>query len=277
MGKFRVLANGVKMPAVGFGTYKAGSNEETAQIVKYAIESGYRQIDTAFFYGNEVGVGKGIKESGVKREDIFLVTKLWNDDHGYENTIKAFNKSLKNLQVDYLDLYLIHWPNKLNSETWRAFEELYKNGKVKAIGVCNFKIGHLEKLMKTAKIMPMVNQIEIHPISSKETMLDFCHENNIQLVAWSPIMRGKLFENELMIELSKKYNKSIAQIILRWHIQRGVIPIPKSSNVNRIKENLDVFDFELSNEDMKIVNSMNEGDNASVTGVPDNTTYLEEK
>ncbi|MDD6796249.1 MAG: aldo/keto reductase [Clostridiaceae bacterium] len=277
MEKFRVLANGLKMPSIGFGTYKAGTNEETEKIVKYAIKSGYRQIDTAFFYGNEVGVGKGIKESGVKREDIFLVTKLWNDDHGYENTIKAFNRSLKNLQVDYLDLYLIHWPNKLSSETWRAFEELYKGGKVRAIGVCNFKIGHLEKLMKTAEIMPMINQIEIHPLSSKQRMLDFCSKNNIQLVAWSPIMRGKLFENKLMIELSKKYNKSIAQIILRWHIQRGVIPIPKSSNVNRIKENLDVFDFELSNEDMKIVNSMNEGDNASVTGVPDNTTYLEEK
>ena len=254
---FKVLSNGVNMPSIGFGTYKSGSDEETAKIVKYALEAGYRQIDTASFYGNEVGIGNGIKESGIKREDLFLVTKLWNDDHGYDKTIEAFNKSLERLQVDYLDLYLIHWPNKLNSETWKAFEYLYKIGKVKTIGVCNFKIGHLEELKKTAEIMPMVN--------------------NIQLVAWSPIMRGKLFTNELMLKLAEKYKKSIAQITLRWHIQRGVIPIPKSSNEGRIKENLDIFDFELSTEDMNAINSLDEGYNASITGVPENTTYLDFK
>ena len=230
MRKFKVLSNGIKIPSIGFGTYKSGDNNETAEIVKYALECGYRQIDTASFYGNEVGIGNAIKESKVKREDIFLVTKLWNDDHGYDKTIEAFNNSLKRLQVEYLDLYLIHWPNKLNAETWRAFEDLYKAGKVKAIGVCNFKIGHLEELKKTAKIMPMVNQVEVHPQSSKNEMLNYCIENNIQLIAWSPIMRGKLFTNELMLNLSEKYQKSVAQVILRWHIQRGVIPIPKSSN-----------------------------------------------
>ena len=274
---FKVLNNGVKMPSIGFGTYKSGNDEETAKIIKYALKIGYRQIDTASFYGNEVGIGNGIKESGINREDIFLVTKLWNDDHGYDKTIEAFNKSLERLQVDYIDLYLVHWPNKLNSETWKAFEYLYKTGKVKSIGVCNFKIGHLEELKKTAQIMPMVNQIEIHPQSSKNDMLSYCEENNIQLVAWSPIMRGKLFSNELMIDLSEKYKKTIAQIILRWHMQRGVIPIPKSSNEERIKENLSIFDFELSNDDMMIIDLLNEGDNLSVSGVPENTTYLKFK
>ena len=271
---FKVLSNGIKMPSIGFGTYKSGNDEETAKIVKYALEIGYRQIDTASFYGNEVGIGNGIKESEINREDIFLVTKLWNDDHGYDKTIEAFNKSLERLQVNYIDLYLVHWPNKLNSETWKAFEYLYKTGKVKAIGVCNFKIGHLEELKKTAEIMPMVNQIEIHPQSSKNDILSYCEENNIQLVAWSPIMRGKLFSNELMIGLAEKYKKTIAQIILRWHLQRGVIPIPKSSNEERIKENLNIFDFELSNDDIKTIDLLNEGDNVSVSGVPENTTYL---
>ncbi|WP_055069672.1 aldo/keto reductase [Clostridium massiliamazoniense] len=275
--KFKVLNNDVKIPSIGFGTYKSGNDDETAKIVKYALEVGYRQIDTASFYGNEVGVGRGIKESSVKREDIFLVTKLWNSDHGYENTIKAFNRSLENLQVEYIDLYLIHWPNKLNLETWRAFEDLYNAGKVRAIGVCNFKIGHLEELKKEAKIMPMVNQIEIHPLSSKENMLKYCNENNIQLVAWSPIMRGKLSSNELINDLAKKYKKTIVEIVLRWHIQRGVVPIPKSSNEERIKENFNIFDFNLSEDDMEAINSLNEGDSVSVTGVPENTTYMDFK
>lgn len=272
---FKVLSNGVKMPAIGFGTYKSGSDDETAKIVKYALEKGYRHIDTAAFYDNEVGIGNGIKESGVKREEVFLVTKLWNEDHGYENTIKAFNKSLEKLQVDYIDLYLIHWPNKLNSETWRAFEYLYEIGKVKSIGVCNFKIGHLEELMKSAKIKPMVNQVEVHPLNSKNNMVDYCNEHNIQLVAWSPIMRGKIFSNKLIMSLSEKYKKTIVQIVLRWHIERGVVPIPKSSNEERIKENFDIFDFNLSSEDMNAINSLNEGDNISVSGVPKNTTYLD--
>lgn len=271
----RVLCNGVKMPSIGFGTYKSGSNDETAELVKYALETGYRMIDTASFYGNEAGIGNGIKESKVSREEIFLVTKLWNDDHGYEKAIEAFQQSLERLQTEYIDLYLIHWPNKLNLETWRAFEHLYETGKIKAIGVCNFKIGHLEQLKKSAKIMPMVNQIEIHPLSSKSSMLDYCNKNQIQLMAWSPIMRGKVFSNQLIVKLSEKYNKTIAEIILRWHTQRGVIPIPKSSNKERIKENFAIFDFEITKEDMDSINSLNEKDNVSVSGVPENTTYLD--
>lgn len=271
---YMTLNNNLKIPAIGFGTYKSGSNDETENIIKYALKIGYRHIDTASFYGNEVGIGNGIKNSGVKREEIFLVTKLWNDDHGYENTISAFNKSLERLQTDYIDLYLIHWPNELNSETWRAFEYLYSIGKVKSIGVCNFKIGHLEELKKNAKIIPMVNQIEIHPLNAKTDIAKYCSENNIQLIAWSPIMRGNIFSNEIMIDLSKKYNKSIAQLVLRWHLQRGIIPIPKSSNSDRIKENFDVFDFKIFDEDMNLINSLNEGNDVSVTGVPNNTTYL---
>ena len=273
--KFMLLSNGVKIPSIGFGTYKSGDDEETAKIIKNALNLGYKMIDTASFYNNEVGIGNGIKESGIDRKDIFIVTKLWNDDHGYDNTIEAFNKSLNNLQVDYIDLYLIHWPNKLNSETWKAFEHLYKTVKVKSIGVCNFKIGHLEELKKTAKIMPMVNQVEIHPFSTKNNIINYCKDNNIIVVAWSPISRGRVLSNELMIDLSQKYKKSIVQIVLRWHMQKGVIPIPKSSNENRIKENMDIFDFEISSEDMKAIDSLDEGYDMSVTTPPLNTIYEE--
>ena len=273
--KFMLLSNGVKIPSIGFGTYKSGDDEETAKIIKNALNLGYKMIDTASFYNNEVGIGNGIKESGINRKDIFIVTKLWNDDHGYDKTIEAFNKSLNNLQVDYIDLYLIHWPNKLNAETWRAFEHLYETGKVKAIGVCNFKVEHLEELKKTAKIMPMVNQVEIHPFSTKNNIINYCKDNNIKVVAWSPISRGRVLSNDLMIDLSQKYKKSIVQIVLRWHMQKGVIPIPKSSNENRIKENIDIFDFEISSEDMKAIDSLDEGYDMSVTTRPLNTIYEE--
>lgn len=271
--KFILLSNGVEIPSIGFGTYKSGDNEETPKIIKNAIRLGYKMIDTASFYNNEVGIGNGIKESGVNREDIFLVTKLWNDDHGYDNTIEAFNRSLKNLQVDYIDLYLIHWPNKLNAETWKAFEYLYESGKVKAIGVCNFKAEHIEDLKKTAKIMPMVNQVEIHPFSTKNNIIDYCKDNHIKVIAWSPIARGRVLYSDLMINLSKKYKKSIVQIVLRWHMQKGIIPIPKSSNENRIKENIDIFDFEISVEDMIKIDELDEGYDASVTSIPANTIY----
>lgn len=273
--KFKLLKNGIKVPSIGFGTYKSGNDEETAYIVKKALQLGYRMIDTASFYGNEVGIGNGIKESGVSREEIFVVTKLWNDDHGYKQTIEAFNKSLENLQLDYIDLYLVHWPNELNCETWRAFEELYESGKVKAIGVCNFKIGHLEELMKTAKIMPMVNQIEIHPFTSKNEILNYCKDKNIQVIAWSPISRGRVFNNKLLTDLAMKYKKSITQIVLRWHMQKGIIPIPKSSNEDRIRENIDLFDFEILEDDMKAIELLNEGNYVSVSKPPVNTTYDE--
>ena len=269
---YEILSNGVKIPNIGFGTYKLGNREESIKAVKYAIETGYRYIDTASFYGNEEAVGIGIKESKINREEIFLTTKLWNDSHGYDKTIKSFNESINRLGVEYVDLYLVHWPNKLNLETWKAFEDLYEQGKVKAIGVCNFKEGHIEELSKSAKIMPMVNQIEIHPYRSQKNMISYCKEKNIKVVAWSPIMRGKIFFDEKMLYLSEKYNKSIPQIALRWHLQNGVIPIPKSSNIERIKENLNIFDFEISKEDMKLIDRLNKNENVSI--VPENTTYL---
>lgn len=269
---YEILSNGVKIPNIGFGTYKLGNHNESIEAVKYAIETGYRHIDTASFYGNEEAVGIGIKESKINREEIFLTTKLWNDSHGYDKTIKSFNESINRLGVEYVDLYLVHWPNKLNLETWKAFEDLYEQGKVKAIGVCNFKEGHIEELSKSAKIMPMVNQIEIHPYRSQKNMIYYCKEKNIKVVAWSPIMRGKIFSDEKMLYLSKKYNKSIPQITLRWHLQNGVIPIPKSSNIERIKENLNIFDFEISKEDMKLIDKLNKNENVSI--VPENTTYL---
>jgi len=269
---YRELENGLKIPAIGFGTYKLGEDEEVEKLIKYALEIGYRHIDTAAFYGNEEAIGRGIKESSVKREDIFLATKLWNDCHGYDNAMKAFNNSIKSLGVDYIDLYYIHWPNELNSETWRALEDLYEDGKVKSIGVCNFKKGHLEDLKKTAKIMPMVNQIEIHPERIQKEIVEYCQGNNIQVVAWSPIMRGKIFNEPLMVELSKKYNKTVAQIALKWHIQNNIIPIPKSSNEGRIKENLDVFGFEISKEDMVKIDTLDKS--KSVTGIPEDSTFL---
>ncbi|MGL5347855.1 MAG: aldo/keto reductase [Peptostreptococcaceae bacterium] len=272
INEFKILNNNIKIPIIGYGTDKI-SDEDTVNIVKQALESGYRMIDTAKFYHNEAGVGRGIKESGINREEIFVITKLWNDDHGYENVMKAFNESLKKLQVDYIDLYLVHWPNKLNSETWKAFEELYESQKVKAIGVCNFKIEHLEELKKTAKIMPMVNQIEIHPFSVKTNVLEYCKDNNIQVMAWAPISRGRVFNNELLIKLAEKYNKSITQIVLKWHMQRDVITIPKSTKEERMKENIDIFDFEISSEDMKKINLLNEGDEVSVSKPPANTIY----
>jgi len=270
--RYRELSNGLQVPIIGFGTYKLGEDEEVIKSIKYALEVGYRHIDTAAFYGNEEAIGKAIKESNLKREDIFLATKLWNDCHGYEKVMKAFNDSIKKLGVEYLDLYYIHWPTELNSETWRALEDLYYEGKVKAIGVCNFKIGHLEDLKKTARIMPMINQIEIHPGCTQKEMVKYCQGNNIQLVAWGPIMRGRVLTEPLMIDLSKKYNKTIPQITLRWHIQNDIIPIPKSSNEDRIKENFNIFDFEISKEDMLKIDTLDRNEN--VSGVPDNTSYL---
>lgn len=271
MNSYKSLLNGIDIPKIGFGTYKLKDENETIDTIKYALKVGYRFIDTASFYGNEEWIGKAIKESKIKREDIFLATKVWNDSHGYDKAIDSFEKSMKKLDIDYLDLLLIHWPTKLNKETWRAFESLYELGKVRAIGVCNFKIGHLEELRKTAKIMPMVNQIEVHPCFSQKEIVNYCNNYKIQVIGWSPIMKGQLLEVPLMIDLAEKYNKTIAQIALRWHIQKGIIPIPKSSHYGRIADNIDIFNFELSEEDMIKIDRLDR--NETVSGIPENTTY----
>lgn len=271
MNSYKSLLNGIDIPKIGFGTYKLKDENETIDTIKYALKVGYRFIDTASFYGNEEWIGKAIKESKIKRENIFLATKVWNDCHGYDKAIDSFEKSMKKLDIDYLDLLLIHWPTKLNKETWRAFESLYELGKVRAIGVCNFKIGHLEELRKTAKIMPMVNQIEVHPCFSQKEIVNYCNNYKIQVIGWSPIMKGQLLEVPLMIDLAEKYNKTIAQIALRWHIQKGIIPIPKSSHYGRIADNIDIFNFELSEEDMIKIDKLDR--NETVSGIPENTTY----
>lgn len=255
-----VLSNGIRIPCVGFGTWQIPDGKTAANAVKAALEYGYRHIDTAAVYGNEESVGKAIRESGIPREEIFVTTKLWNDDRGYEETLKAFELSMNRLGLDYLDLYLIHWPNPVkfrncwqeaNAATWKAFEELYKAGKVRAIGVSNFLPHHIDELMKTATIAPMVNQIRLCPGDAKKETVDYCRKNNILLEAYSPLGTGKIFDVAEMKDMAQKYNRSIAQISIRWSLQMGFLPIPKSATPSRIKENSEVFDFEISPEDMQ--------------------------
>lgn len=257
------LNNGIKMPWFGIGVFKVEEGPELVNAVKFAIKHGYRSIDTAAIYGNEESVGEairaGIKETGVSREDLFITSKVWNADLGYESTIAAYETSIKKLGLDYLDLYLIHWPVEGKyKEAWRALETLYKEGKVKAIGVSNFQIHHLEDLMKDAEIKPMVNQVEYHPRLTQKNLQAYCQEQGIQLEAWSPLMQGQLLNNPELLEIANKYNKSIAQIILRWDLQNGVVTIPKSTKEHRIVENSNVFDFELSAEDMERIDLLNQ-------------------
>lgn len=263
--KFYLLNNNYKIPNIGFGTFRTPSGEETEKSVIDAIKSGYRHIDCAAAYGNEKSVGEAIRKSGVAREELFITSKLWNDDKGYENTLAAFNRTLEDLQLDYLDLYLIHWPiakasknnwQEANSESWRALEELYKQGKIKAIGVSNFLGHHLDPLLKTAKIKPMVNQIEIHPGMLQEETVKFCEENNILVEAWAPFSNGQIFNNPVLKEIADQYKKSVAQISLRWIIQKGIIPLPKSVTPERIKNNLDVFDFEIKAQDVEKIDRL---------------------
>ncbi|TLS38673.1 aldo/keto reductase [Pseudalkalibacillus caeni] len=255
------LHNGVEMPWLGLGVFKVEEGEEVISSVKAAIEAGYKSIDTAAIYGNEEGVGKAIAESGVPREELFITTKLWNSEQGYESTLAAFEESLKKLQLDYVDLYLIHWPvpkKDKYKETWKAFEKLYKDGKVRAIGVSNFKEHHLEDLIADSEIKPMVNQVEYHPRLSQGSLHDYCKKHGIQLEAWSPLMQGGLLDDQVLKEIADKHGKSTAQVILRWDLQNEVVTIPKSTKPHRIKENADVFDFELSSEEMEKINGLNQ-------------------
>ncbi|AMA53850.1 glyoxal/methylglyoxal reductase [Bacillus inaquosorum] len=252
------LHNGVEMPWFGLGVYKVENGSEATESVKAAIKNGYRSIDTAAIYKNEEGVGIGIKESGVAREELFITSKVWNEDQGYETTLAAFEKSLERLQLDYLDLYLIHWPGKDKyKDTWRALEKLYKDGKIRAIGVSNFQVHHLEELLKDAEIKPMINQVEFHPRLTQKELRDYCKAQGIQLEAWSPLMQGQLLDNEVLAQIAEKHNKSVAQVILRWDLQHEVVTIPKSIKEHRIIENADIFDFELSQEDMDKIDALN--------------------
>jgi len=266
------LHNGVHMPYFGLGTYQADNDQEVIDAVQYALDFGYRHIDTASVYGNEEGVGKGIKESSVAREDIFVVSKVWNAEQGYESTLKAFEASLKRLNLEYLDLYLVHWPVPgTYKETWRALEKLYKEKRIRAIGVSNFMQHHLEDVLQNAEVVPMVNQMEFHPYVVQQHLLDFCASKGIQYEAWSPFMQGKLFTLDICAQLAEKYSKSPAQIILRWNLQKGVVTIPKSSKSERITANADIFDFELSQEDISHLDKLDR--NERIGPDPDNFEF----
>lgn len=270
------LHNGTTMPWFGLGVFKVEEGAELVSAVKTAIKHGYRSIDTAAIYGNEQGVGQGIREAleetGLSREQLFITSKVWNSDLGYESTLAAYETSLQKLGLDYLDLYLIHWPKKgLYKEAWKAMETLYADGKVKAIGVSNFQIHHLEDLMKDAKVKPVVNQVEFHPRLIQQELRAFCKEHDIQLEAWSPLMQGQLLDEPLLQEIAAKHNKTVAQVILRWDLQHGVITIPKSTKEHRISENADIFDFELTSDEVARIDSLNQ--NLRVGPDPDNFDF----
>ena len=257
------LLNGIESPCIGFGTWQAPDGEVATEAVKAALKAGYRHIDTAAIYRNEESVGRAIRESGIPREEIFVTTKLWNKCRSYELTYSALERSLSKLGLDYVDLYLIHWPaspadydnyNEINLDAGRAMTELYKEGKIKAIGVSNFLPHHLDALMKT-EVKPMVNQIEYHPGYTQPEAVEYCKKNGIVVEAWSPLGSGRVLSDERLIKIAEKYNKSVAQICVRWCLQNGVLPLPKSVTESRIIENTDVFDFEISAEDMNTINS----------------------
>ena len=263
------LSNGVEIPILGFGTYKIEDDATALNSVREAIKAGYRHIDTASFYKNEENVGNGIREglkhTGLRRKDIFVTTKVWNTEQGYENTLNAFSNSLQRLNMDYVDLYLIHWPVTKDyadtwqsriKETWKAMEKLYSEDKIKAIGVSNFLVHHLEELMSACEIKPMVNQIEFHPGHNQKETVKFCKKHGIVVEAWSPLGRGVILENEFLSEIAKRYNRTIAQICIRWIIQQDIVALPKSVTRERIKSNFEVFDFKLSQEDMDKITNM---------------------
>ena len=253
------LNNGGHIPSIGFGTSLI-TGDECINVIKKAIEVGYRHIDTAAAYKNEVEIGVAIKESQVKREDLFITSKVWKDSMGYENTLQSFNCTLKNLNLEYVDLFLIHWPknnnDKLNIETWRALEKLYREGRVKNIGVSNFLKKHLEIILNNCDVIPAVNQIEFHPGLIRKDTIEFCKKKNIVLEAWAPLGKGKMLNNETLISIANKYNKSVAQCCLKWCLQNEVIPLPKSEKEERMRQNLDIFDFEISEKDMDVINNM---------------------
>lgn len=251
------LNNGVLMPWLGLGVYQSQEGEQVEQAVEYAFEAGYRHIDTAAAYGNEEGVGRAVAASGLAREELFITTKVWNSDQGYESTLQAFEKSRRKLGLDIIDLYLVHWPVAGKyKETYRALEKLYKDGCVRAIGVSNFLVPHLTDLLADCEIVPAVNQVEFQPFLTQPELQSFCRDKDIQLEAWSPLMQGNL-DVPLLKEIGVKYGKSAAQVVLRWDLQNGVVTIPKSVRKERIVENADLFDFELTAEELSAIDGLN--------------------
>lgn len=253
------LHNGISMPQLGLGVWQSGNGAELDAAIKHALSVGYRHFDTAAFYFNESGVGRAIAESGVAREEIFVTTKVWNDHQGFDKTLQAFEQSLNELRMDHVDLYLVHWPVKGKYiETWRALEELYRKGKVKAIGVSNFLQHHLEDLLPHCEVIPMVDQLEHHPYLVQKGLQAFCKEHHIQFEAWRPLMGGNMLEIPILKGLAEQYDKTPAQIILRWNIQNGIVTIPKSIDPQRIEENFDIWDLELTRSDMDAIDELDQ-------------------
>ncbi|GIN40938.1 MULTISPECIES: aldo/keto reductase [Heyndrickxia] len=254
------LNNGLKMPQLGFGVWQVEDNQATDAVAK-ALEVGYTSIDTAMIYKNEKGVGKALQQSSVPREELFITTKVWNTDQGYENTLRAFDESLERLGLDYVDLYLIHWPTPEYDQyvdTYKALEKLYKDGRVKAIGVCNFDIEHLERILNECEIKPVLNQVECHPYLIQSELKEFCAKHDIFVEAWSPLQQGgEVLNNESVKKIAETHGKTPAQVVLRWHLQNNTIVIPKSVTPSRIEENFNVFDFELSTNEMEEINKLN--------------------
>ena len=254
-----VLNNDLAMPWLGFGVFLMEPGEETELAVRRALDAGYRSIDTAAIYKNETSVGKAIRESGIPREELFITTKLWNSDQGYDTALKAFEESMNKLQLEVLDLYLIHWPVVGKYiESWKALEKLYQDGRVRAVGLSNFKIHHIEDILAMCEVTPVLNQVEFHPRLRQADLHNFCIQNQIQLQAWAPLMQGKAFDIPEIQEIARKYGKSPAQILIRWDLQHEVVTIPKSITPHRIIENTQVFDFQISEEDMASIDALNQ-------------------
>ncbi|MGG1575758.1 aldo/keto reductase [Fictibacillus sp. NRS-1165] len=254
-----VLANGVTMPWVGLGTCRLQRRQAVERAIHTALDAGYRSIDTAAIYQNEAEIGSALQKSMIARDRLFITTKLWNTSHGYSHTLAAFDESRRKLGVDYIDLYMIHWPSRGRiQETWRALEILYNRGDVRAIGVCNFGVRDLQELIRHCEIKPFVNQVEYHPRMNQKPLMHFCHQNNIQVQAWSPLMQGEILSESLIVQIAEKHEKTPAQVVLRWALQNGIPVIPKSATPHRIRENIDIFDFELPIEDMVNIHFLNE-------------------
>ena len=257
------LNNGVEIPLFGLGTWQSPEGEGVINAIRWAVQNGYRHIDTAFIYGNERGVGQGIKkamgECNLKREDLFVTTKLWISSFYYEKALKAFERSLKSLNLDYVDLYLLHWPEPTHrQDAWKALEKIYKDGKTRSIGVSNYYQHHLEELLNEADVIPTVNQVELTPYLYLKDLKDFCENHDIRLEAYSPLTKGRKLDDKKLMEVAQKYNKTTAQILIRWDLQHNIIVIPKSSKEEHIIENSQIFDFTLSEEDMSLLNSFDE-------------------